>query len=261
MKRQTNRNVFSCHVIGPQGAGKSAFLRGFLGLDLLQQKALMDKSDKFNTDVEGHRSLIGNNGTTANYCVNTLQIYGQEKYLICREVDVFGLTDKLTEPELLCDVVCLMFDLSNPRSFEYVARIFLKHFNDCRLPILVLGSKCDLFQVRQAYVLQPDDFCAKYKLPKPHFFSASASNASQSSNNNVSQEVFIKLGTMAAYPNLRRLVHVLLMRPSTNWVTGNLGLLQRVMPEGTTLVRAGLGLATLALAGLFAIRLLRSVAR
>ena len=80
-------------------------------------------------------------------------------------------------------------------------------------------------------------------------------------NGTIPQDVYVKLGTMAAYPNLRRLVHVLLSRPSTGWVGGNFQALQQVMPETTTLVRAGIGLATLALAGIFAIRLLKSVTR
>ena len=30
----------------------------------------------------------------------------------------------LTEAEIICDVVCLVYDVSNPKSFEYCARIF-----------------------------------------------------------------------------------------------------------------------------------------
>lgn len=239
-------------------------MRGFLGQDLEKQQQLTERYLELEEEATSNQnsavmpkspqpsaSLIATG--PANFCVNSLQIYGQEKYLVCREVDIFSLRDKLSEPELLCDVVLLMYDLSNPKSFEYVARIYLKHFNDCKLPVLVLGAKSDQAVARQLYSQQPEEFCAKYKLPKPHVFTAN-----HLSNGNVQQDVFVKLGTMAAYPNLRRLVHVLLMRPTTSWVTGNLGVLQRVLPQSTTLVRAGLGLATLALAGLFALRLLRA---
>lgn len=41
------------------------------------------------------------------------------------EVDIFGMNDTLTPPELYCDVVCLMYDASHSRSFEYIARLFL----------------------------------------------------------------------------------------------------------------------------------------
>ncbi len=30
-KRQTSRNVFRCHVIGPKDAGKTTFCQGLLG--------------------------------------------------------------------------------------------------------------------------------------------------------------------------------------------------------------------------------------
>lgn len=65
-KRQTSRNVFSCHVVGPQGAGKTSFMKGFLG-----------KSLKVS-------SLKANQATCqySNFVVNNIQIYGQEKYLM-----------------------------------------------------------------------------------------------------------------------------------------------------------------------------------
>jgi Ras family protein T1 len=219
-------------------------MRGFHGKTLQQQNVWKDKNK------EGAVSSI--HLVNPNYTINTIQVYGQEKYLVMREVDIFSLSDKLTDPELMCDVICLMYDLNNPRSFEYIARIYLKHFNDCKLPILVVGSKSDQICVRQQYTLQPEEFCAKYKLPKAHLFSVNQLQG-------VPQEVYVKLGTMAAYPNLRRLVHVLLMRPSGSWVSQNLQAIQAFLPEASTLVRTGVGLASLAIAGLFIVRLLRAV--
>ena len=35
-----------------------------------------------------------------------------------------GLTDALTGPELACDVACLLYDVTNPKSFEYCAKIY-----------------------------------------------------------------------------------------------------------------------------------------
>ena len=59
------------------------------------------------------------------HVVNTVQIYGQEKYLVLQDIDVKTLTDMLSPIELHCDVICLVYDISNPKSFEFVARIFL----------------------------------------------------------------------------------------------------------------------------------------
>ena len=47
------------------------------------------------------------------------------QYLILQDIDVKSLTDVLSPIELHCDVCCLVYDISNPRSFEFVARIFL----------------------------------------------------------------------------------------------------------------------------------------
>lgn len=263
-KRQTTRNVFSCHVIGPQGAGKSSFLKGFLGQNLekqffikenLRQDPKSDKKSRANHMVPTENNLIRAYTSTVNYSVNSVEIYGQEKYLIIREVDIFTLTDKLAEPELMCDVVCLTYDLSNPHSFEYIARIYLKHFYDCRLPIQVLGMKADEAIVVQEYFMQPEDFCAKYKLAKPQIFTVASSDGT------VPSEIYVKLATMAAYPTLRRLVHVLALKPTSTWVASRLNALQRVMPESATIVRASIGLATLAIAGFFVLRFIRPNSR
>ncbi len=64
-KRQTSRNVFSCHLVGPQGAGKTSFMKGFLGNNLQQKSSQKNKISPF-----------------SNYVVNNVQIYGQQKYLI-----------------------------------------------------------------------------------------------------------------------------------------------------------------------------------
>jgi hypothetical protein len=41
------------------------------------------------------------------------------------EVDVHSPEDTLTQYEKSADVVCLLYDVSNPSSFEYCARIYL----------------------------------------------------------------------------------------------------------------------------------------
>jgi Ras family protein T1 len=234
-KRQTSRNVFSCHLVGPQGAGKTSFMKGFLGNNLQQSK----------------QKSIQKISPFSNYVVNDIQIYGQQKYLIIREIDILSLNDKLTEPELLCDVSCLMYDSTDQKSFEYIARNFLKNFMDSKLPILVVAAKSDEPPVRQQYTLQPDEFCVKYKLPPPHYFSVNKEE--------VLKEVYVKLGTMAAYPNLRRLVHVLLMRPTQSWVSQHFSALQNCLPHDPRFwIRAGVGFATLAIVGLFIIKLMRA---
>ena len=105
-KKQTNRNVYRCHVIGPRDAGKTTFCQGILGRSL--------------QDIEGIKSE-----ELPRHIINTIQVYGQEKYLVLQDIDVKSLSDVLSPIELHCDVCCLVYDISNPKSFEFIARIFL----------------------------------------------------------------------------------------------------------------------------------------
>lgn len=36
--------------------------------------------------------------------------------------------DFLSEADLACDVVCLVYDVNNPRSFEYCAKVYKVYF-------------------------------------------------------------------------------------------------------------------------------------
>uniref|UniRef100_A0A1B0GBV1 Mitochondrial Rho GTPase n=1 Tax=Glossina morsitans morsitans TaxID=37546 RepID=A0A1B0GBV1_GLOMM len=174
-KRQSSRSVYICHVIGPKGSGKTGLCRGFL--------------------LDDMRSLIGKEfKTNVNYCVNTVQVYGQEKHLILRDIDVKHALDPLQPQEVNCDVACLVYDTSNPRSFEYIARIYIKYYAESKIPVMVVGTKADLDERRQDYLLQPVEFCQKYKLLPPHFFSLKANK----------KELYVKLATMAAFPHLRQ---------------------------------------------------------
>lgn len=170
-KRQSSRSVYMCHVIGQKGVGKTALCRGFL--------------------VEDMRNLIGKEfRTNIIYCVNTVQVYGQEKHLILRDIDMKQVLDPLQPQEVNCDVACLVYDTSNPRSFEYIARIYIKYYAESKIPVMVVGTKGDLEELRQDYLLQPAEFCSKYKLLPPHMFSLK----------NNKKELYTKLATMAAFP-------------------------------------------------------------
>nr|XP_023685678.1 mitochondrial Rho GTPase 1-A-like isoform X2 [Paramormyrops kingsleyae] len=171
-KKQTQRNVFLCNVFGARGSGKSGFLQGFLGRNLMRQKIRHE-----------HKSY---------YAISTAYVYGQEKYLLLHEV--LPDTDFLSETDLSCDVVCLLYDVSNPRSFEFCARLYKNHFMDSRTPCLLVGAKADLPEVRQQYSLSPLDFCRKHKLPAPQRFTCNTAEAP-------SRDIYTKLTTKAMYPH------------------------------------------------------------
>ena len=46
----------------------------------------------------------------------------------CVQVDVLSPQDLLSSSETAADVVCFLYDVSNPESFAFCATIFLKYF-------------------------------------------------------------------------------------------------------------------------------------
>ncbi|XP_063226187.1 mitochondrial Rho GTPase isoform X1 [Bacillus rossius redtenbacheri] len=222
-KKQSSRNVYQCHVIGPQNSGKSMFCRSFIGHTLEKTFA---------------PELAGNPQCT----VNVVQVYGQEKYLVLRDIDVRNVSDPLLPAEVQCDVACLVYDVSNPKSFEYSARIYLKYFVESKIPVLIVANKNDQEEVSQEYLLQPSDFCSRHKLPPPHPFSAS---------NKIKRDVFVKLATMAAFPRFH-----------AAWIlfykTRHMKQLGFLRGDSVVWWKAGLGLAAATAIGLFVVKVLKT---
>lgn len=118
------------------------------------------------------------------------QIYGQDKYLLMRDIEAKAPLDPLQPQELNCDVACLCYNVADARSFEYIARIYIKYYAESKIPVIIVGTKSDLETCCQDYLLQPKEFCHKYKLLPPHLFNLK----------NNKKELFVKLATMAAFP-------------------------------------------------------------
>ncbi|KAM4662842.1 mitochondrial Rho GTPase 1 isoform 5-T5 [Discoglossus pictus] len=173
-KRQTQRNVFRCNVIGSKGSGKSGILQSHLGRNLMRQKRIWEE----------HKSY---------YAINTVYVYGQEKYLLLHHV---AECEALSATDTVCDVVCLVYDITNPKSFEYCSRIFKQHFMDSRTPCLIVAARSDLHEVKQESSVSPIDFCKKHKMPPPQAFTCNTAD-------NPSRDIFIKMTTMAMYPHAR----------------------------------------------------------
>uniref|UniRef100_A0A8C7SWQ4 Ras homolog family member T1 n=1 Tax=Oncorhynchus mykiss TaxID=8022 RepID=A0A8C7SWQ4_ONCMY len=163
-KKQTQRSVFRCNVFGDSGSGKSGFLQAFLGRNLT------------------HMSY---------YAISTAYVYGQEKYLLLHEV--FPDFDVLSDTDLACDIVCLVYDASNPHSFEYCARVFKQYFMDTKMPCMMIAAKSDLQETKQLYALTPLEFCRKHKMPPPQAFTCNTADAP-------CKDIYTKLTTMAMHP-------------------------------------------------------------
>ncbi|XP_010900463.1 mitochondrial Rho GTPase 1-A isoform X1 [Esox lucius] len=174
-KKQTQRSVFRCNVFGDRGSGKSGFLQAFLGRNLVRQNAINEEHVSY-------------------YAISTTYVYGQEKYLLLHEVvpDI----DVLSDAELTCDIVCLVYDSSNPHSFEYCARIFKHYFLDGKAPCMMIAAKSDLQEARQLYALSPLEFCRAHKMPPPQGFTCNTADAP-------CRDIYTKLATMAMHPHAR----------------------------------------------------------
>ncbi|XP_055678543.1 mitochondrial Rho GTPase isoform X4 [Lutzomyia longipalpis] len=173
-KKQSSRSVYVCHVIGQKGSGKTALCRAFIYDDM---KKITEKDLR----------------SGVQHCINVVQVYGQEKHLVLRDIDVRQVLDPLQPNEVHCDVSCLVYDVSNPNSFEYIARIYIKYFAESKIPVLIVGTKGDLLEVPQNYLLQPTEFCSKYKILPPQIFSVRDNK----------KDLFTKLATMAAFPRFQ----------------------------------------------------------
>ncbi|XP_052129574.1 mitochondrial Rho GTPase isoform X4 [Frankliniella occidentalis] len=183
-KKQSSRNVYQCNVIGHQKSGKSTFC----GLHIGQTLDMTGKQSKQDT-------------ASSRLTINSVLVYGQEKQLILREVEVKNVADPLMTEDTLCDVVCLLYDGNHPKSFEYVAEIYMRYFQGSKVPVLVVASKSDLPPVRQDYIVQPDEFCSRHKLAPPHLFSAAASPTGTPQHTD--KDVYVKLATMAVFPRFQ----------------------------------------------------------
>ncbi|XP_063740208.1 mitochondrial Rho GTPase 1b isoform X3 [Eleginops maclovinus] len=190
-KKQTQRSVFRCNVFGDVGSGKSGFLQAFLGRNLLRQ----------NTISEEQRSY---------YAISTTYVYGQEKYLLLHEV--FPDFDYLSDDDLACDIVCLVYDVSNPYSFEYCAKVFKQYFMDSKIPCMMIAGKSDLPEVKQIYGCTPLDFCRKHKMPPPQSFTCNTAEGP-------SKDIYTKLTTMAMYPHVSQAD----LKSSTFWLRASVG--------------------------------------
>ncbi|XP_060696604.1 mitochondrial Rho GTPase 2 isoform X2 [Hemiscyllium ocellatum] len=172
-KGQTQRNVFLCKVIGPKGTGKTAFLQAFLGRSLKVQ-------NEMGRDV-------------SDFTINTVQINNQDKYLILHEVDVD--TEFLKASSATCDVACLMYDITDAKSFNYCASIYKEHYMESRIPCIFVASKADLPEQKQEHGITPVEFCYKHRLPAPFHFSCNSDEATTS-------PIYSRLALAAAFPDL-----------------------------------------------------------
>jgi Ras family protein T1 len=81
--------------------------------------------------------------------VNAVYLNDQEKYLVLHEFesekDIIQSSEKMDE----CDIVILLYDCHDPKSFAYVANIHKQLAVDPFTPVVYFATKSDLEPVQQ----------------------------------------------------------------------------------------------------------------
>ena len=146
-KHSISRSVFTCKVVGPKGVGKTMFLQGLLERNYpLSQQAL------------NQASVLA---------VNEVSLKEKQSvYLILHEVDVADLL-AAGDGLFMCDVVCLLYDASDPQSFQHCIEVHKRFVVNSDVSCLIIATKSDCSNVRQLAVMQPAQFCQQNYLHPP----------------------------------------------------------------------------------------------
>merc|ERR1712113_659435 len=94
--------------------------------------------------------------------------------------------------------------------------------------------------VRQDYILQPESFCSKHKLPPPQLISTARG---------LKKDIFVKLATMAAFPRFQA-AWMIFYRGRHLRILGLVG-------EDGSYYKIGVGLAFFAITGFWLFRYVR----
>lgn len=169
--KSVSRHVFQVFVMGSPGCGKTNMLRALVGLPYKEEHqptvrnmAACRRILLPEEEGGGYRSL-------ALYEVPEHEITSNLLRLVSPEGTKKNKEDS-TEKVLLsldsCDVACLLYDIHDPKSFSYVARLY-QNLAALRplLPVVFVATKADLPSVSPHYEVSPADFCEHLGLPHP----------------------------------------------------------------------------------------------
>ena len=167
---RVTRNVFTCKVVGTKGVGKTMFLQGLLERNYpLSQQAL------------NQASVLA---------VNKVAVKGKSSvYLILHEVDVADLL-AAGDGLFMCDVVCLLYDVSDPQSFQHCIEVHKRFVINSDVSCLIVATKSDCASVQQLSVLQPAQFCIQNNLNPPVLVSSAQNDSA----------VYRTIATLASSP-------------------------------------------------------------
>ncbi|OMJ18931.1 Mitochondrial Rho GTPase 1 [Smittium culicis] len=138
------------YVVGSPGSGKSSLLNYFV-------KKPFDNNYSPTENV--------------NIYVNSVEIKGGQQYLVIKD---FGFYTNLALGNSraidCCDLLCMVYDSSDPDSFQYLMDL-RNYYNLDNVPTIFIATKSDLDSVVQHSEDPPDIYCRNLKLKPPVFIS------------------------------------------------------------------------------------------
>ncbi|KAJ1677929.1 ERMES complex Ca(2+)-binding regulatory GTPase gem1 [Spiromyces aspiralis] len=149
-KGRAQRNVFRCYVFGSPGSGKTSLIRSFVR-------------------KEFDPSYIPT--SRAWSAVNTAEAKGAERYIVMEEFGPYDTSVLQNRQRMAeCDLLCMVYDASNPSSFSYLARLRSNYSLD-HIPHIFVATKSDKDFVEQRSEVPPDMYCRELKLQAPIYVS------------------------------------------------------------------------------------------
>lgn len=172
-----NRTVFNCLVLGSPGCGKSSLLDTFL-------------QRPYNENYIPTMKL--------RTVVNSVEVKGgKQHYLIMEELGSqleSEILNKNANKLKNCDVVCLVYDSSNPESFQYLVEFREANPYLDGLPLIFVALKADLDRQQQRTAIQPETYTKDLQLNPPLHVSCNWPSSVT--------ELFLQLVDAAQFPNL-----------------------------------------------------------
>eukprot|EP00127_Corallochytrium_limacisporum_P002507 Clim_evm64s128 gene=Clim_evmTU64s128 len=174
-KRKTARSVFQAYLFGASGSGKSSMVRALL------EKPFNDK----------HVST-----GKKQSAVNAVSVNGAERYLVLHEIPAENDQDQelIKNHEFMeqCDVVCFLYDINDPHSFEHVAKLH-EQIDALGKASIFFATKKDLGPVNQDYIMQPVEYFRELGMPSPQTISVK-------NDETASSDIFAPIVVLAQNP-------------------------------------------------------------
>lgn len=149
-RRQPQRNVFLCYVVGAQNSGKTSLIRSFA---------------KKPFQPSYHPT------TRSTTTVNSVDNRGAEKYLVMQEFGPYDTSVLQSRRHLeQCDLLVMVYDSNDPQSFGYLAKLRHNYSLDA-VPMIFVATKSDLDYVEQRSEQPPDIYCRGLGLTAPVYVS------------------------------------------------------------------------------------------